>query len=216
MVASRATLPDLDALDPHELKALIVAQHKQLATQEERIFTQNEQLASRDAEIEHLKLLIAKLRRMQFGCTSEKLDRQIEQLELRLVELEESRSKEALERETSAAESAVTRPAVWFCYSPDRKGEHPKEHLSSFSGTLQADGYAGFEQIYESGRIQEAACWAHLRRKFYDLQAAQSPLAVEAIERIAGLYAIESEIRGRSPEERREIRNLRADRCWTR
>jgi len=101
--------------------------------------------------------------------------------------------------------------AVWFCYSPDRKGEHPKEHLTSFSGTLQADGYAGFGQIYETGRIQEAACWAHVRRKFYDLQAThKSPVAVEAIERIAGLYAIESEIRGRSPEERREIRNLRS------
>jgi transposase len=48
-------------------------------------------------------------------------------------------------------------PAVWFCYSADRKGEHPKQHLSSFTGTLQADGYAGFEQIYETGRIQEAA-----------------------------------------------------------
>jgi transposase len=104
-----------------------------------------------------------------------------------------------------------TPPAVWFCYSPDRKGEHPKEHLSSFRGTLQADGYAGFEQIYETGRIQEAACWAHVRRKFYDLQAAhRSPVAKEAIERIAGLYAIESEIRGRSPEERREVRNLRS------
>src|SRR5713226_8202345 len=78
MVASRATLPDLDALNPQELKALIVAQHKQLTTQEERILTQSEQLASRDAEIEHLKLLIAKLRRMQFRRSSEKLDRSSE------------------------------------------------------------------------------------------------------------------------------------------
>ncbi len=357
MVASRATLPDLDALDPHELKALIVAQHKQLTTQEERILTQSEQLALRDAEIEHLKLLIAKLRRMQFGSSSEKVGRQIEQLELRLVELEESRTKESLERETSA-ERAVARPVrrplpehlprEVQTYLPKeeacpdcggklkRLGEDASEileyvrerikvirqvrpklacagcdrivqaaapsrpiarsvagpgllahvlvskysdHLplyrqaqiyaregvdldrstlaewvggcsrllqplvetvrrhvmssdklhgddtpvpvlapglgktktSSFSGTLQADGYAGFEQIYETGRIQEAACWAHVRRKFYDLQAAhKSPVAVEAIERIAGLYAIESEIRGRSPEERREIRNLRS------
>ena len=74
MVASRATLPDLDALDPQELKALIVAQHKRLATQEERILTQNEQLASRDAEIEHLKLLIAKLRRMRFGRSQSSVD----------------------------------------------------------------------------------------------------------------------------------------------
>src|ERR1700752_949562 len=104
-----------------------------------------------------------------------------------------------------------TPPAVWFAYTPDRKGEHPKEHLSKFMGTLQADGYAGFDQVYETGRIQEAACWAHVRRKFYDLQIAhQSPVAVEAMERIAGLYAIESEIRGRSPEDRREIRNLRS------
>jgi transposase len=84
MVAPRTTLPDLDGLNSSELKALIVAQHQQLAKQEERIFTQSEQLASRDAEIEHPKLLIAKLRRMQFGRSSEKLDRQIDQLELRL------------------------------------------------------------------------------------------------------------------------------------
>jgi transposase len=59
-----------------------------------------------------------------------------------------------------------TPPAVWFAYTPDRKGEHPQEHLRSFRGTLEADAYAGFGQLYESGRIQEAACWAHLRRKF--------------------------------------------------
>jgi len=61
---------------------------------------------------------------------------------------------------------------VWFAYTPDRKGEHPQAHLSKFKGTLQADAYAGFEQIYEGGRIQEAACWAHVRRKFYDIQVA--------------------------------------------
>jgi transposase len=75
---------------------------------------------------------------------------------------------------------------VWFAYSPDRKGEHPQSHLSNFIGTLQADGYAGFDQIYEVGRIQEAACWAHVRRKFYDLEMAhKSPVASEALERIA-------------------------------
>src|SRR6516225_11377885 len=102
-------------------------------------------------------------------------------------------------------------PAVWFCYTPDRKGEHPRAHLSTFQGTLQADGYAGFEQLYASGKIQEAACWAHVRRKFYDLQEAhQSPVAIEALERIAGLYAVENDIRGRAPEERREIRKARS------
>jgi transposase len=60
----------------------------------------------------------------------------------------------------------ATPPAVWFAYSPDRKGEHPKAHLRSFTGTLQADGYAGFDALYESGCIREAACWAHVRRKF--------------------------------------------------
>ena len=106
---------------------------------------------------------------------------------------------------------SLAAPAVWFAYSPDRKGEHPQQHLSKFTGILQADGYAGFNQIYESGRVQEAACWAHVRRKFYDLKEAhKSPIATEAVERIAPLYGIEEEIRGRSPDERREVRNARS------
>jgi len=68
-------------------------------------------------------------------------------------------------------------PAVWFAYSPDRKGEHPHRHLATFAGMLQADGYAGFNRLYDSGRIREAACWAHVRRKFFDIeQAHASPL----------------------------------------
>jgi transposase len=382
-------LPNLEALNPSELKALIVDQHRQ-------ILLHHEQLLSRDAEIEHLKLLLAKLRRMQFGRSSEKVNRQIEQLELRLGELEQTRSIEAESPKVVAAEHLAARPArrplpahlrrevetylpqqkacpdcggklkplgedvseileyvpervkvirqvrpklacagcdrivqapapsrpierslagpgllahvlvskysdhlplyrqseiyaregveidrstlaewvggtsrlltplveglrrhvlagqklhaddtpvpvlapglgktktgrlwtyvrddrpagdstapaVWFCYSADRKGEHPKQHLSSFSGTLQADGYAGFDQIYEAGGIKEAACWAHVRRKFYDLvEAHKSKTAETALERIAELYAVEKEIRGRSSEERREIRNLRS------
>ena len=78
-------------------------------------------------------------------------------------------------------------------------------------GTLQADGYAGFDPIYAAGHIQEAACWAHVRRKFYDLEVAhKSPVATEALQRIAVLYAIEKEIRGRPPDERREVRNTRS------
>ena len=385
MVAAHRVLPDLATLHPNELKALILTQH--------------EQLLSRDNEIEHLKLLLAKLRRLQFGRKSEKLDREIEQLELRLDELEATQAEQAapsqtpvaaipaasaakparrplpehlpretrkyppkqsacpdcggelkhlgedvsemleyvparfkvirqvrpklacaccerivqaeapsrpiergiagpgllahvlvskycdhlplyrqseiyaregveLERSTLAdwvgGTSALLAPlvealrrhvmsatklhaddtpvpvlapgngktktgrlwtyvrddrpagdatpaAVWFAYTPDRKGEHPQAHLKKFTGTLQADGYAGFEQIYGAGRIQEAACWAHVRRKFYDLVAAhKSPAATEALERIGALYAIEKEIRGRSPEERREVRNERA------
>ena len=400
MDAAHHTLPDLDALDPRELKALIFSQHAEIFSQREQLLSKNEQLASRDAEIEHLKLWITKLRRMQFGRKSEKLDRQIEQLELRLDELQAThgentaaahtpagvasvatvttkparkplpehlpretrkylpkqeacpdcggelkslgedvseileyiparfkvirqvRSKLAcaccerivqaaapsrpiergiagpgllahvlvskycdhlplyrqsyiyaregveLERSTLAdwvgATSALLEPlvetlrrhvlsatklhaddtpvpvlapgngktktgrlwtyvrddrpagdatpaAVWFAYSPDRKGEHPQAHLSHFTGTLQADGYAGFDAVYETGRIQEAACWAHVRRKFYDLHVAhKSPVAAEAMERIAALYAIEKEIRGHAAGERREVRDARA------
>src|SRR5467141_1533662 len=393
MVAANHALPNLDALNHNELKALIFLQRAQL-------LSKDEQLQSRDHEIEHLKLLIAKLRRMQFGRKSEKLDRQIEQLELRLDELQATQAEntaashtpavvapvatvavkptrrplpehlprevrrylpkqaacpdcggelkllgedvseileyvperfqvirqvrpklacaccerivqaaapsrpiqrgvagpgllahvlvskygdhlplyrqseiyaregveldrstladwvsgtsqlfeplvEALRRHVMAAQKLhaddtpvpvlapgngktktgrlwtyvrddrpagdATPAAVWFAYTPDRKGEHPQAHLSKFKGTLQADGYAGFDQIYEGGRIQEAACWAHVRRKFYDLQVAhKSPVAVEAIERISALYAVESDINGRSPEERRDVRNARS------
>ena len=399
MVAANHTLPDLDALNHNELKALIFSQHTEIHSQRAQLLSKDEQLLSRDAEIEHLKLLIAKLRRIQFGRKSEKLDREIEQLELRLDELEATQAEKGapsqapavtvcavnaekparrplpehlprevrkyppkqkacpdcggelkylgedvsemleyvparfkvirqvrpklacaccdkivqaeapsrpiergfagpgllahvlvskycdhlplyrqseiyaregveLERSTLAdwvgGTSALLGPlvealrrhvmnakklhaddtpvpvlapgngktktgrlwtyvrddrpagdatpaAVWFAYTPDRKGEHPQAHLSNFTGTLQADGYAGFDQIYETGRIQEAACWAHVRRKFYDLVAAhKSPVAGEALERIGALYAIEKEIRGRSPEERRAVRNERS------
>jgi transposase len=104
-----------------------------------------------------------------------------------------------------------TPPAVWFCFSPDRRGEHPRQHLSGFHGILQADGYAGFHHLYGDGRIQEAACWAHVRRKFYDLHVAHaSPVAGEAIEYIGVLYGIEQEIRGRPAAERSEVRRARA------
>src|SRR5215472_7119068 len=78
----RADLPDLDTLNHEALKALIVAQHEQLLSKDEQLLRKDEQLTSRDEEIERLKLLIAKLRRMQFGRKSEKLDWEIEQLEL--------------------------------------------------------------------------------------------------------------------------------------
>jgi transposase len=386
VTALPTTLPDLNLLDPAGLKALILSQH--------------EQLLSHQSEIEHLKLLIAKLRRLQFGRKSEKLERQIEQLELKLEELESAKGTnesahpsiaqaslaspatakptrqplpehlprevrthapnretcaecggrlrqlgedvaeileyvparfkvirhvrpklscascerivqapapsrpierglagpgllahvlvakycdhqplyrqtemyaregvelerstladwvggssrllqplvEALSRHVLAANKLhaddtpvpvlapgngktktgrlwtyvrddrpagdSTPAAVWFAYSPDRRGEHPRQHLRSFRGILQADAYAGFHHLYEGGQIQEAACWAHVRRKFYDLQVAHaSPLAAEALKRIAELYAIEGEIRGRPPEERLQIRRTRA------
>ncbi len=385
-----ANLPDLKQLDREGLLTLLVAQHQQLLETQQR-------LASRESEVAHLKLLLAKLQRLQFGRRSEKVQRQIEQLELRLEEIEANKTAESateasavvaptfgskpcrgplpehlprevrrrepketvcpgcggelrkigedvseileyvpekfkvirqvrpklscgaceriiqapaetrpiahgmagpgllahvlvskyadhlplyrqseiyarqgveLERSTLAgwvgatselmaplvealrryvfncdklhaddtpvpvlapgtgktktgrlwtyirddrASGSTDPPAVWFGYSPDRKGEHPRQHLRDFSGSLQADAYAGFNQLYEGGRIQEIACWAHVRRKFYDLdQAHASPVAKEAIQRIGELYAIESEIRGRSPEERRAARQARS------
>ena len=83
--------------------------------------------------------------------------------------------------------------------------------MSKFTGTLQADAYAGYNPVYETGRVREAGCMAHVRRKFYDLGVAHiSPVATEALERIAKLHAIEKEIRGRLPEQRREVRNVRS------
>src|SRR5277367_2734256 len=89
MVAAHRVLPDLATLHPNELKALILTQH--------------EQLLSRDNEIEHLKLLLAKLRRQQFGRKSEKLEREIEQLELRLDELEATQAEQAASSQTPVA-----------------------------------------------------------------------------------------------------------------
>jgi transposase len=385
-----AKLPDLQKLDREGLLTLLLSQHHQLVETQQR-------LASRESEITHLKLLIAKLQRLQFGRSSEKVQRQIGQLELRLEELEANKAEEStshapaavaptfgskprrgplpdhlprevrrrepketvcpgcggelrkigedvsemleyvpdqfkvirqvrsklscaacerivqapaetrpvehglagagllahvlvakyadhlplyrqseiyarqgvdLERSTLAGwvgassellaplVEALRRyvlgcgklhaddtpvpvlapgtgktktgrlwtyvrddrpggstdpPAVWFAYSPDRKGDHPQQHLRDFCGSLQADAYAGFNPLYEGGRIQEIACWAHVRRKFYDLdQAHASPVAKEAIRRIGELYAIENEIRGRLPDERRAARQARA------
>lgn len=105
----------------------------------------------------------------------------------------------------------MTAPAVWFAYSPDRKGERPRQHLKLYKGALQADAYAGFQQLYEDGAILEVACWAHARRKFHEIHIAHpSPVTSEAIERIAALYAIEAEIRGSTPEIRKTIRQARA------
>jgi len=393
-------LPDLKVLPAEALRALILAQHQQLISTADRLAATEEQLVSREREIEHLKLLLAKLHRMQFGRKSEKLQRQIDQLELRLEELESSRSQNESKPEatsvpaswpTSAAKparralpdhlpreirrqepketvcpqcqgelrklgedvsevleyvpasfrvirhvrpklsctkcdcivqaAATSRPierglagpgllahvlvskyadhlplyrqseiyarqgvelerstmadwvggssrlleplvaalggyvmaagklhaddtpvpvlfpgngktktgrlwtyvrddrpvgdgaapAVWFAYSPDRKGEHPGRHLERFRGTLQADAYAGFNQLYEDGRIRQAACWAHVRRHFYDLEQAHSSLvARETLVRIGALYAIEEKIRGKPPDQRRAVRQAQS------
>jgi transposase len=101
-------------------------------------------------------------------------------------------------------------PAALFRYTPNRKGEHPSAHLKPFKGALQADGYAGFDRLYGE-RIVEVACWAHVRRKFHDVHAANgSPIALEALQRIGALYGVEDDVRGQPPDERCRVRRARA------
>jgi hypothetical protein len=105
-----------------------------------------------------------------------------------------------------------TPPAVCYCYSPDRKAIHPHTHLKDFRGVLHADGYAGFKELYRGGAsgepaaIQEAACMAHVRRKFFDLTSDPAPVAEEALRRIGELYDIETAIRGSPPDRRIAVR----------
>lgn len=117
-------------------------------------------------------------------------------------------------------------PAVWFEYSPNRKGEHPRRHLRDYHGVVHSDAYSGLNEVFECFASSKEAkrsgaragparrrslCWAHVRRKLHDLYVAlDSPLAREALERIGELYAIEREIRGLSPEKRRCERQTRA------
>ena len=116
-------------------------------------------------------------------------------------------------------------PAAAFYYSRDRSGEHPRRHLANFAGILQADAYAGYDKLYESGRapgpVAQAACWGHARRKFFvlaDVEAAArrrsrgkaplvlSPIALEAVKRIDALFEIERMINGAAAERRKTAR----------
>lgn len=105
-------------------------------------------------------------------------------------------------------------PAVWFQYSPDRSGAHPREHLKRYRGILQADAYSGYAKLFEHGHIVHAACMAHARRYFWDVYESQKrasgSVAEQALKRIAKLYEIEADIRGRPPHERRRERHERA------
>jgi transposase len=106
-------------------------------------------------------------------------------------------------------------PAAMFYYSPDRGGEHPEKHLADYSGLMQADAYAGFNGLYVAGRkpgpIIEAACWAHGRRKLFELAELQkAPIAIEAVRRIDALFVIEREINGLSPDQRVAVRAQRS------
>ena len=116
-------------------------------------------------------------------------------------------------------------PAAVFYYSRDRRGEHPQAHLAKYSGILQADAFGGYNKLYEPDRtprpITEAACWAHARRKFFELAdlakiakrkaqggkpAFASPMALEAVRRMDALFDIEREINGKSAAARLAVR----------
>ncbi len=118
-------------------------------------------------------------------------------------------------------------PAAADHYSPDRKGTHPQSHLKRFKGVLHTDGYAGFKELYTATNpgsrrpIMEAACWAHVRRKFFDLTVnGQAPMAEKALRRIGALYDIEADIRGSPPDVRQQVRQtgtkpkLEARKAW--
>lgn len=195
MAARRAPLPDLKTPGADTLRNLLKAAH--------------EQLLDRDDEVESLRLQLEKLRRMLFGRSSEKVRQQIEQLELRLEDLESAKAERLHGSEAPRPETAREQrssrslpehlPREIERHLPEhdccprcggrlrllgddvsevleripasykvirQKGEHPREHLKAFTGTLQADGYAGFHHLYNDRRIYEAACWAHVRRKF--------------------------------------------------
>jgi hypothetical protein len=101
-------------------------------------------------------------------------------------------------------------PAAVFFFSPDRKGERPSAHLAGFSGFLQADAYAGFDKLYGE-QIIEVGCWAHARRKIFDVhESTKSPIAAAALAKIGELYRIETAIRGQPPDQRRDVRQRQA------
>ena len=101
-------------------------------------------------------------------------------------------------------------PMVAYVYAADRKAERPEAHLGDFSGILQVDGYGGYAALARRRQqVVLAFCWAHVRRKFYEL-AETSPVATEVLRRIASLYALEADARGMSADQRRALRGERS------
>ena len=111
-----------------------------------------------------------------------------------------------------------TPPAICYFYSPDRKGERPAKHLENYKGVLHADAYSGYDKLYignknnKNATITEAACWAHTRRKFYEVTVTndKANIALEILARIASIYKIEEEIRGCPPDKRVEHRQKKS------
>jgi transposase len=107
--------------------------------------------------------------------------------------------------------SGQSPPCVWYQFTVDRKGAHPVSHLSGYKGWVHADGYSGFNGVFGDDKAREMACMAHVRRKFVDVFASQgSAIAEEAIRRIAALYAVEKEARGKPPDERTTLRQAKS------
>jgi transposase len=108
------------------------------------------------------------------------------------------------------ASGSATPPLAWYRFTPDRTGAHPQKELASFKGYLQADAYAGYDKLYQSGGVTEVACWAHFRRKIFDIHKPRpTTLTTDILERIAALYAIEAEVRGAPPGVRQKARQER-------
>jgi hypothetical protein len=191
---------------------------------------------STDALIAHLKLEIEKLRRTLYGGRSERTARLLEQMELQLEELEAAATEDELAAGKAAARTpdvkALQRddcpfggaapPAALYYASRDRRQEHPERHLQGFAGILQADAYSGYNGLFDPlrarGPIMPALCWAHARRKFFELAdiaanarrgrkaPAISPVALEAVKRIDALFDIERSVNGSSIGERLRVR----------
>lgn len=107
--------------------------------------------------------------------------------------------------------SGSSPPCAWYQFTIDRKGEHPVSHLAGYKGWVHADGYSGFNGLFGDNKAREMACMAHVRRKFVDVFASQgNAIAEEAIRRIAELYAVEKDARGKALEDRVALRKARA------
>ena len=192
------TLPD----DIEQLKALLIAQQAV-------IVRLSGEITGYAREISSLRALVAKLQRMLFGrsCekSREKIEKKIARAETRITELQNRLGEAQLQLTSMAGETAPKTSD-----SPVCKGIHPQQHLADYRGILQADAYAGYNALYESGQVTEAACMAHARRKIHDVHV-RHPTKVtgEALRRIGELYAIEAEIRGSPAEERLAVRKAR-------
>ena len=106
-------------------------------------------------------------------------------------------------------------PAAAYFYSPDRAGAHAETWLGDYTGIVQADAFSGFGRLYEAARkpgaIVEAACWAHGRRKFFEMaDLKKAPMAIEAVSRVDAIFAVEREINGLPPAERQAVRDTRS------